>query len=472
MNEVLDLSQNLQTVQRLSPRQVQFARLLEMTAPEFEEEVQRQIDDNPALEVAAENEPADGHDMEGDDGAIAERADFDPDDDPIENYSRPSSATEYTWQIPDEGPELNAYLANQLGEMELPEPIDKIALYIAGNVDANGYISRSLSAMANDIAITTGIDATPEQMREAFQAVRRLEPAGVGAIDLRDCILLQLRRIPNASLSLKIAIEIVENYFDLLSKKHYDRLQSLLGLKGNEELRKALDLIKTLNPKPGSIISGGVLTQKMAQLTPDVGIDVDGNRVSVWVASSIPQLQIEKSFEIDAAAKPKTRGEREAQAFIKLKRDDAEAFIMAIKQRNSTLMAVSEAIARRQIDFFRTGDQSLIRPMVLRDISGDTGFDLSVISRATAGKYVATEMGIFPLKMFFNESAANEPDTSSHQLMHLMREIIEAEDKNHPLSDREIQSAMEAKGVTMARRTVTKYREKLGLPVGRLRKKI
>lgn len=475
MKEALDLNQNLHLTQRLSPRQVQFVRLLEMTSPEFEEEVRRQLDDNPALETDDDHyESADG--AEASDAGTTEPEsgadEYDPNDDPIERYQGGGDKSEYSWQLADDGADLNTYLLSQLREMDLAAPIDKIAKYIVGNLDANGYLTRTLAAMANDIAIDGGGEVTMDQMQQAFAVVRALDPAGVGAIDLRDCVLLQLRRVKPSSLPLKIAIEIVADYFDLLSKKHYDRLQSLLGLQDDAELRKAIDIIRSLNPKPGSVVSGGALQQRMAQLTPDVGVDVADGRVSVWIASSVPHLQIERSFDMDSVSKPRNKNEREAQAFIKLKRDDAEAFISAIRQRNSTLLSVTEAIARRQIDFFKTGDKAVIRPMILRDIAQDTGLDMSMVSRATAGKYVATDMGIFPLKMFFNEASADKPDTSAHQLLHMLKQVIDAEDPNHPLSDREIQLAMEEKGVKMARRTVTKYREKLGLPVGRLRKKL
>lgn len=472
MKETLDLSQSSQMVQRLSPRQVQFARLLEMNALEFEEEVHRQIDDNPALEVVDGEYGAEASESARVDDSADASADFDPNDDPIDRYPRSSESSPSEWQIADDGPDLAAYLSDQVNELRLPHPIDKIALYIVGNLDSNGYLTRSLAAMADDLAINAGIDVSAEQMQQAFAEVRKLDPAGVGAIDLRDCILLQLKRIAPTSLPLRIAIEIVSDYFDLLSKKHYERLQSLMGLSGQQQLREAIDLIRSLNPKPGSTLSASSMAQRLSQITPDVAVEVANGRVSVSVASSIPQLQIEKSFSVDSEAKPKSRAQKEAQAFIKLKHDDAEAFISAIKLRNNTLVAVTEAIARRQIDFFKTGDKSTIRPMVLRDIASDTGLDMSVISRATAGKYVSTPVGIYHLKIFFNEASASEPDTSAHRLMHMIQQIIQAEDPAHPLSDRAIQDALEAKGIAMARRTVTKYREKLGLPVGRLRKKL
>lgn len=479
MKESLDISQSQQTVQRLSPRQVQYVRLLEMTAPEIEEELRRQLDDNPALEVA---EPVAADDSDHDDNPAADIAEQmagmgdDPDDDPVDRMPAwaSSASSDYApMQIADDGPNLHEYLEEQIREMSLPEDAALAAHYIIGNIDENGYMTRTLAAIADDIAIATGRDIAPQTMRQAFDAVRSLEPAGVGAVDLRDCLLLQLRRIKPSTFELKIAQEVIADYFDLFSKKHFDRLQMQLGLDRQDELRAAIEIIRGLNPKPGSAIAPSGALLRLGQISPDVAVEqLDNGRFSVSLASPLPQLQVERSFQLDTAQKPRNRAEKEAQSFIRLKRDDAEAFIGAIRQRSQTLLDVTEAIVRRQPDFFATGEKSRLKPMILRDIAADTGLDLSAVSRATAGKYVATPMGVYPLKMFFNEATGSEADTSAHQLMHAMKDIIDAEDKNHPLSDLAIQEAMEARGFKLARRTVTKYREKLGLPVGRLRKKI
>lgn len=479
MRESLNISQNQQTVQRLSPRQVQFVRLLEMTAPEVEEEVRRQLDDNPALETVNPNDAPDY--AQGDDAGAQEQSDYrqdaddydrDADDDPADYYRPRQSAASYEWGAAAETPDLFMALSDQLGQMELPDDLRKIALYIIGNIDENGYMTRSLKQMADDLAIVGEIDADAEQMRKAFEVVRGLDPAGVGAVDLRDCLLLQLRRRRPATLTLKIAQEIVADYFDLLSKKHYDRMQAQLGLDDREELRKALALIRSLNPKPGSAISMNPAAMRTAHIAPDVIVENLGEgRMSVSLAGSIPTLQLDKSFSLEQEAeKPRTKGEREAQAFIRLKRDDALSFIEAIRQRGSTLLSVAEAIVKRQKPFFATGDAAQLRPLILKDIAQDTGYDISVISRSTAGKYLATEMGVYPMKMFFSEAPTDDADASSHELMDAISKIIESEDKRRPLSDQAIFEELEKKGYKLARRTITKYREKLGLPVARLRK--
>ncbi len=486
MKESISISQHQQTVQRLSPRQVQFVRLLEMTAPEVEEEVRRQLDDNPALEAVdpaatteSDADPAgQGDAYDHADGADAyDHADAaydrDADDDPADYYRPASEASSpFDWGIAADTPDLFAFLSDQLGQIDLPDDIRKIALYIIGNIDENGYITRSLQSMADDLAIAGEIDAGPEQMRRAFDVVRSLDPAGVGAVDLRDCLLLQLQRRRPVTLTLRIAREIVADYFDMLSKKHYDRMQAQLGLDDREEMRKALSLIRSLNPKPGSAIAMAPAAMRTGHITPDVIVDDAGDgRMSVSLAGSIPRLQLERSFALDQEAdKPRSRGEREAQAFIRLKRDDAAAFIDALRQRGSTLLAVAEAIVRRQEPFFATGDPALLRPLILKDIAQDTGYDISVISRSTAGKYMATDMGVYPMKMFFSEAPTSDVDASSHELMDAISKIVDAEDKKRPMSDQAILEALEQKGYRLARRTVTKYREKLGLPVARLRK--
>jgi len=491
MKESINISQHQQTVQRLSPRQVQFVRLLEMTAPEVEEEVRRQLDDNPALEAVDQsdtsdyaNEPSDddsadasdaivdAYATDGDTVAPADAYEHDTDDDPADYYRPAQASSPFDWGIAADTPDLFTMLSAQLGQIDLPDDIRKIALYIIGNIDENGYITRSLQSMADDLAIAGEIDAGQAQMRRAFDVVRSLDPAGVGAVDLRDCLLLQLQRRRPATLTLRIAKEIVADYFDMLSKKHYDRMQAQLGLDDREEMRKALALIRTLNPKPGSAVAMNPTVMRSGHITPDVIVDDLGDgRMSVSLAGSIPQLQLEKSFALDQSAdKPRTKGEREAQAFIRLKRDDATAFISALRQRGDTLLAVAEAIVRRQKPFFSTGDQAQLRPLILKDIAGDTGFDISVISRSTAGKYLATEMGVYPMKMFFSEAPTDDADASSHELMDAISKIVGSEDKQHPLSDQAILEALEKKGYKLARRTITKYREKLGLPVARLRK--
>ncbi len=465
----LHINQSQQLTQHLSPRQLLYVRLLEMTGPELEEEVLRQIDDNPALELS-DAEDAVVTSQEEDPTAV----DAEPDDDPADWAGAHGAATDLSqWQIANDGPDLATHLNSQIDEQEQDDYVREVAHYVVGNLDTNGYLTRTRQAMADDLAIATGHDVTVDDVQRGLNLVQSLDPAGVGAVDLRDCLLLQIRRRSGDSKAKRIAADILTDYFDLFSKKHFERLQSMLNLDHPELLRQAINLILSLNPKPGAGLAGAQSADRASQISPDVAVDLDETgRFSIWLLNRLPQLQVAVSFMADEARAPRTRAEKEAQAFVRLKCDEAEMFIGALRQRGATLLTVTEAIARRQVDFFRTGDKSTLRPMILRDIAADTGLDVSMISRATAGKYVATPVGSYPFKMFFSEAPTDDADASSHQLQHVLSQIVENEDPQHPLSDQALVEELAKHGLRIARRTVAKYRERVGIPVGRLRKKI
>ncbi|MBQ9072916.1 MAG: RNA polymerase factor sigma-54, partial [Muribaculaceae bacterium] len=304
---------------------------------------------------------------------------------------------------------------------------------------------------------------------EAFDKVRAFDPAGVGAVDLRDCLLLQLKR-KKTSENVKLAIEIISDYFDLFSKMHYDKLCSLLNI-GQQQLKEAIEEIRTLNPKPGSSISESLADERARHIIPDFSVDVDGGNITLTLLNNIPDLQIESTFAEDSEVTISSR-QYDAMAFIKQKRDEAKGFMQVLKMRQETLYRVMSAIIKIQREFFLTEDESLIRPMILKDVKALTGYDMSVISRAVTGKYVTTARGVYPLKLFFNERPKDDDDTSFHEIQAVLKEIIDAEDKNKPLSDKAITEALTKRGYDIARRTVAKYRERMGFPVARLRKTI
>ncbi len=495
MEESLRLTQQQKLQQRLTPLQVQFVRMLEMTGPEVEDEVERALDDNPALEAVDETVTATSQDEEFTESAEQmQLADYrDPDDIPYYRLEARNHSADDRLYTPEataaSGESLIDSLNEQIAQSSLEESLLTMAEYIIGNLDDNGYLTRSVDAIANDVAIAEGLEVTPEQARQAWNAVRQLEPAGIGATDLRDSLLLQLRR-REPSERRDHAIAIIDHYFDLFSKKHFDRITSLLGIT-RDELQDAMALIRQLNPKPGSGLAHGEGSAR--PIVPDFAVDVDGDDITLTLLNNLPELQISATFAeefIDpgrgrpwlpdwaSARQPNPgtaaalSGHRDAYLFIKQKRDEARDFIKILSMRQQTLFAVMSAIVKIQRDFFLSDEPSQIKPMILKDIAAITGFDLSVISRAAAGKYVVTRGGVYPLKMFFNERPKEDDDTSSMQIIDLIKKIIGAEDKSHPLSDEAITQQLQDQGLDIARRTVAKYRERIGLPVARLRKEI
>lgn len=487
MKEALQqtLAQRMQ--QRLSPQQVRLVRMLEMSEPEMEEEVRRELDDNPALTEADSQDFNGGETREGHDDDFNEtaeemqRADYLHDDDipyyrqNISNYSPDDSRYEPTAIASPET--LGESLERQLSELTLSDRQMKLGRYIIGNIDGNGYLTRTLRELEDDLALNVGLEVDPVELREILDIIRSLDPPGVGASDLRESLLLQLRRRRDSDPGVKTATEIVKDYFDLFSMRHFDRLGSLLRV-DRDELRRADEVIRSLDPKPGSRVGGSEADDRLRQITPDFYVETDDDgHIRISMPSRVPSLAIERSFEPEstplvAAGEAASARRNQALQFITRKRDEAEDFIELVRMRRDTLLRVMEAIVKVQRAFFESDDETRIRPMVLKDIAAVTGLDISVISRATQGKYVATPSGIYPLKMFFNERLNDREDASSIEIMEAIRLLIAGEDVSAPLSDDQLTERLTRQGYNIARRTVAKYRERLGLPVARLRRKI
>lgn len=467
-----ELSQQQQLRQRLSPRQMAFGRVLEMSAPEFEEEVRRVLDENPALEVSqsVENEqPAD--DSFNETAEQLQQADYaDPDDRLPVAATRPRAAADW-WQGREADDSASGFerLEQQLGLVEIAPRDRQIATYVIGNIDSNGYLARDPQAIADDVAIATGEDVTVDDVWRAMDVVRSLEPAGICALDLRDCLLLQLDRMDSSRTDVADAREIIRRRFDLFSRRQFDKLVAVSDL-DRSRVDAAVRVITSLNPKPGSLLEGVGAEDRTRHITPDFIVDTTPEgQVTVALASHVPELAIERTFDLEHLP----AGLREAdRAFIKARHDEAAEFIGIAHRRSQTLMSVMEAIVKLQPEFFSTYDLASLRPMVLRDVAGITGLDLSVISRATATKYMATPHGLFLLKTLFSEaSGAGDDAASAHAVTEAIRAIVEEEDKNEPLSDADIRELLAARGMNLARRTVAKYRERLGFPVARLRRR-
>lgn len=474
MDDSLQLQQNIGLRQRLAPQQVIFGRFLEMTAPELEDEVRRALDENPALEEreCSDSRPDDAEDF-SETAEELQRADYRDDDDvPNYRYNAANRSADDDYLEPLAVDDLHTIidvLENQLGDFDLSDSDREIARYIIGNIDDNGYLGRPFASIADDVSIATGTETSTAQVRAVADVIRSMDPAGVCAVDLRDCLLLQLRRMKDSE-AVRDAATIIRDYFDLFSKRHYDRLASRARL-SDTRLRKALDVIQGLNPKPGALIEQSNSGDRMRHIIPDFNVEIEpSGRASVSLNGHLPELAIAESFVPDENAALPDRRNREARAFIRARHDEAQQLIRMVNSRAETLMAVMKAIVSLQLRFFESGNTADIKPMILKDVAELTGYDLSVISRATAGKYVATPNGVFQLKMLFNERRKEDSDTSAHEILDVISNMIAEEDKHRPLTDEAIKDRLTALGYDIARRTVAKYREQLDLPVARLRR--
>ena len=488
MNDRLEMQQSLGQTQTLAPLQVQYVKLLEMNTAAIEDEVQRRLDENPALEAKDSMAP---HEQEEDGGGFSEtaedlqRADYRSEDDmppvPHQGVHRvDADARRRALENDPDEQDMAESLQRQVGELPgLDAQTAAFARYIIGSLDSNGRMTRPLAALADDIAVSTGLDVTADDLRPALDAVRSLDPAGVCAADLRDCLLLQLdRREP--SKDVELAREIVDRHFDLLGMRRRDKLMAKTGTSGDPEaLDRALRIIQTLNPKPGNSEAGQAMADRAMHITPDFTVEPDpsdpsGERQVVALTQRIPELGVADWKIADIGAGKGSAGAKAAaaQQFMRSRMQEAQDFIGIMHRRTDTLLAIMQAIVRVQAEFFRTADPSTIRPMILKDIAEAVGRDISVVSRATAGKYVATPSGTYPLKMFFNERPSDESDASAHQVIEAIRAIIAAEDRRHPLADDAIADKLQERGMPIARRTVTKYREQLSIPNSRGRRSL
>lgn len=479
------LQQKLQ--QKLSPQQIQLIRLLELPAIELEERIKHELEDNPALEegkdIADDFERTD--EEGGDDISTGETetdislGDYMTEDDiPDYKLREISEKTERKEDIPfSVSQSLNEFLLQQLGLRDLPEKQMKIAEYIIGNIDDDGYLRRELSAIADDLVFQAGQDVDEKEIEEVLAIIQDFDPAGVGAHNLQECLLLQLnRKEPTAGV--EMATRILTEYFEEFTRKHYDKI--MRGLNISEAiLKKAIHEIIALDPKPCSSW-GGSMEVAMSQVIPDFLVEaINGELILSMNNRDIPDLRISRDyaemFQDYAGNKAnQTSQMREAVQFVKQKLDSAQWFIDAIRQRQETLQRTMEAIILLQRDFFLTGDDATLRPMILKDVAERAGYDISTISRVSNSKYVQTNFGIYPLKFFFSESMQTDSgeEISTREVKKIMKEHIDSEDKRKPLTDEELTTILKEKGYVIARRTVAKYREQLDIPVARLRKEI
>ncbi|MBW6491924.1 MAG: RNA polymerase factor sigma-54 [Lentimicrobium sp.] len=486
------LTQKLQQklLQKLSPQQILLMKLLQIPSIALEQRIKQEIEENPALEDAADPEMStDAEEIPTDtepdpiDELERERDDFDItdylDDDDIPAYrmnSNNSSADDEHREMPyASGISFNETLITQLGLRRLTENQVMIATYIIGNLDDSGYLNRQLSAMVDDLAFTQNISTTVEELNEMLRLVQEFDPPGVGARDLRECLLIQLKRL-DQSPSVTLATHLVDRYFDELTKKHYDKISKKAKV-SEDMLRDAINEILKLNPKPGN--SMGETTRPNHYITPDFFVYNKDGELELQVNSrNTPELRLSRTYvemlETYSESKSKSRSQKDAVMFIKQKIDSAKWFIDAIRQRQNTLFVTMSAIMVYQREFFMTGDETKLRPMILKDIAEVVGLDISTISRVANSKYVQTPFGTYLLKTFFSESMQTDSgeEVSTREIKKILSNCIEAEEKGKPLTDEQLTDILKEKGYNIARRTVAKYREQLNIPVARLRKEL
>ena len=478
------LQQKLQ--QKLSPAQIQVIKMLEIPTLELEERVRQEIEENPVLEEGPEtSELNDEEDVnQGDENDSNDDFDLNeymPDDD-IPDYKLVANNTSRDDRHDDipfsAGFTFHEFLADQVGLLHLNEHERKLVEYIIGNIDEEGYLRRDAESMVDDIVFQAGIETTDAEMKRLIKLVHQFDPAGVGAANLQECLQLQLeRREPTETV--KNARRIVLDFFEEFSKKHYDKIIRSMNLT-EESLKDSLAEITRLNPKPGNAWGGNVLEKSFSTIVPDFIIENDNGVLTVQLNNSnVPELRINSTYnemfeDYSNNKSNQTREMKDAVMFVKQKIDAARWFINAIKQRQQTLLTTMTAIIDFQHDFFIEGDETFLKPMVLKDIADVTGYDISTISRVSNSKYVQTEFGIFPVKYFFSESMTNDSgeEISTREIKKIMQECIEDEDKRNPLNDDRLVDVLKEKGYLIARRTVAKYREQLNIPVARLRKEI
>jgi len=485
------LSQKL--LQKMSPQQIQYIKLLQLGTADFLERVEQEILDNPALEKGLENdrEGEDNYDVDfekspeksseeeapdtwdqeiadylintEEDGGFRNNDDFSEDD----NKEIPIATHQSFYE----------YLAEQVRNNIQKESHLEIALHLIGSLEDDGYLRRDLKAIVNDLMFTANITTTEAELEKVLHQIQDFDPAGVGARDLKECLIIQLKRklieTPDKE-SVSLAIRILNDQLDAFIKKHYEKIMKSLKI-SEEELKEAIKEITKLNPKPGQTSSS---SYKEQYVNPDFTVvNREGELFVMLNSKNAPELRLSRAYRDTLKAYTKNADNnklKESAQYIKQKMDGAKWFIDSIKQRQHTLLATMRAIVGMQREFFLEGDEMLLKPMIMKDIADRIGMDISTVSRVANSKYVETSFGIYSLKFFFSEGLANSEgeEVSNKEIKLILKEAIEAEDKSKPLTDEKLMALLKTKGYNIARRTVAKYREQLNLPVARLRKQL
>lgn len=485
------LKQRLQQklLQKLSPQQIQMIKLLEIPTMQLEQRIKAEIEENPALEEGAIEDSLEIEKQEDDvstDPMDKDKEEFtledymDEDEYPsyrlnAQNYSKDDKREEIPFSV---GLSFQDYLESQLGLRSLDEKQHLLALYILGNIDDDGYLRRKLDNIVDDVAFTLNIKADESELVDILRIIQDFDPPGVGARSLQECLLLQIQSKDMENPAVALAHRILKDFFEEFTRKHYDKINTRLNIR-DDQLKDALDEILKLNPKPGSSYSDPQ-NKIVGHITPDFVLENNEGDLELSLNSrNLPDLKVSKTYSDMLQAYQYNRGhnsksQKEALSFVKQKLDSARWFIDAIRQRQNTLLVTMNAIINYQREYFLSGDETKLRPMILKDIADITGLDVSTISRVANSKYIQTNFGIFSLKFFFSEGMQTESgeEVSTREIKKILQNCLDAEDKRHPLTDDRLAEILKEKGYHIARRTIAKYREQLNIPVARMRKEL
>ncbi len=483
------LKQRLQQklLQKLSPQQIQMIKLLEIPAIHLEQRIKKELEENPLLEVGEENEEESNNESEVMEETINEEEDefslddyMNSEDTPsyklsARNYSKSEKQTEIPFSI---GSTFHDFLENQMGLRILTEEQKTLATYVLGNIDEDGYLRRKIENIVDDLVFSQNIVTTEEKLQKILRIVQDFDPPGVGARDLQECLLLQIERKDLEIPVTKLARQILKYYFSEFTKKHYEKILTRMNI-SEAELKEAINEILKLNPKPGSSFSDP-LNKTSQHIIPDFILEnKDGELELSLNSKNAPELRISRTYSdmlesFQANRNNQTREEKDTVSFVKQKLDSAKWFIDAIKQRQNTLLLTMNAIINFQRKYFTDGDETKLKPMILKNIAEKTNLDISTISRVANSKYIQTHFGIFALKYFFSEGMQTDSgeEISTREIKKILEECVENEAKRKPLTDEKLANILRKKGYLIARRTVAKYREQLGIPVARLRKEL
>ncbi len=467
--------QSQKLIQKLSPQQIQMIKLLELPAMQLEAHIKKEIEENPILEEE-ERQDETGEEKKED---ISMEEYLREDDTPSYKYKANNySKDDQLYQAPiSSGRSMHEYLEEQLGYKSLSERDALIAGYLVGSIDDDGYLHRGLESITDDIAFNLGIEVSVADLERVLKVIHTLEPVGVGSRNLRECLLLQLDSHDSLSKASRLARKIIDQHFDVFSKKHYEKIMSRMGIT-EDEFRSAIEVITSLSPKPGNLYNDGS-NDVEPYIIPDFILNYQNGKFELSLNSyNVPDIRVNKRYvemiREMAARSGAAESDKEAMQFVKNKIDSAKWFISAIKQRHDTLLFTMQEILDYQKEYFEDGDQSKLHPMILKDIADRTGLDVSTISRVVNSKYIQTHFGILSLKQLFSEAMQTESgeEVSSYEIKQILTDCIENEDKRRPLTDEQLMDILNERGYLIARRTVAKYREMLGISVARLRKQL